>query len=123
MQPHIQPDQPRHPALSGVRGEFHHRGIFGLSALLGALGPAQGVSDCGPPSGASSPPGAAVGAQHADQLELFYLPPYSPERNPDEYLNQDIKAHVRRQRRPHHLPDSSEWCALTCTNSSNGRRS
>jgi transposase len=32
---------------------------------------------------------------------IFYLPPYSPERNPDEYLKQDIKAHVRRQRRPH----------------------
>jgi len=39
-------------------------------------------------------------AQHADQLELFYLPPYSPERNPDEYLNQDIKANAKRQRRP-----------------------
>jgi hypothetical protein len=25
-------------------------------------------------------------AQHSDQLELFYLPSYSPERNPDEYL-------------------------------------
>ncbi|PSO99482.1 MAG: hypothetical protein BRC53_02805 [Cyanobacteria bacterium SW_6_48_11] len=44
-----------------------------------------------------------MGAQHADQIELFYLPPYSPERNPDEYLNQEIKAHVRRQRRPHHV--------------------
>ena len=41
--------------------------------------------------------------QHSDQIELFYLPPYSPERNPDEYLNQEIKAHVRRQRRPHHV--------------------
>lgn len=39
-------------------------------------------------------------AQHADQLELFYLPPYSPERNPDEYLNQDITANAVRQRRP-----------------------
>ena len=29
-------------------------------------------------------------AQHADQIELFYLPPYSPELNPDECLNQDI---------------------------------
>ena len=93
----------RHPALSGVRGQFHHRGISGLFAPLGALGATQGVSDCGSPSGASSPPRAAVGAQHADQIELFYLPPYSPERNPDEYLNQEIKAHVRRQRRPHHV--------------------
>ena len=39
-------------------------------------------------------------AQHSDQLELFYLPSYSPERNPDEYLNQDIKANATRQRRP-----------------------
>ena len=39
-------------------------------------------------------------AQHSDQMELFYLLPYSPERNPDEYLNQDIKAHATRQRRP-----------------------
>ncbi|PSO94983.1 MAG: IS630 family transposase, partial [Cyanobacteria bacterium QS_9_48_30] len=35
-------------------------------------------------------------SQHSDQLELFYLPPYSPERNPDEYLNQDIKANATR---------------------------
>ena len=39
-------------------------------------------------------------AQHSDQLELFYLPAYSPERNPDEYLNQDIKANATHQRRP-----------------------
>jgi hypothetical protein len=39
-------------------------------------------------------------SRHADQIELFYLPAYSPERNPDEYLNQDIKANATRQRRP-----------------------
>ncbi|PSO82239.1 MAG: hypothetical protein BRC41_13970 [Cyanobacteria bacterium QH_9_48_43] len=61
LQCHLQPDQPRHPALSGIRGAFYHRGVFGLSAPLGALGATQGVSDCGPPSGASSPPSAAVG--------------------------------------------------------------
>ncbi|PSP29564.1 MAG: hypothetical protein BRC59_08220 [Cyanobacteria bacterium SW_4_48_29] len=43
--------------------------------------------------------------QHADQIELFYLPPYSPERNPDEYLNQDIKANATRQRRPRNTAD------------------
>ena len=42
-------------------------------------------------------------SQHSDQLELFYLPPYSPERNPDEYLNQEIKANAKRQPRPHHV--------------------
>ena len=29
-----------------------------------------------------------------DQIELFYLPSYSPELNPDEYLNCDLKAGV-----------------------------
>ena len=29
-----------------------------------------------------------------DRIELFYLPPYSPELNPDEYLNCDLKAGV-----------------------------
>jgi transposase len=29
--------------------------------------------------------------EHAAEIELFYLPPYSPELNPDEYLNCDVK--------------------------------
>jgi transposase len=29
--------------------------------------------------------------KHKDQIELFHLPAYSPERNPDEYLNRDLK--------------------------------
>lgn len=29
--------------------------------------------------------------KHKDEIELFYLPPYSPEYNPDEYLNSDLK--------------------------------
>jgi transposase len=28
---------------------------------------------------------------HSDQIELFFLPSYSPELNPDEYLNCDLK--------------------------------
>lgn len=31
---------------------------------------------------------------HRNKIELFYLPPYSPELNPDEYLNQDLKANI-----------------------------
>lgn len=27
--------------------------------------------------------------EHKDKIAIFYLPPYSPEFNPDEYLNQD----------------------------------
>ena len=33
--------------------------------------------------------------QHRDQIEIFFLPPYSPEYNPDEYLNGDLKQRVR----------------------------
>ena len=31
---------------------------------------------------------------HKDQIAVFYLPPYSPELNPDEYLNGDLKQRV-----------------------------
>lgn len=33
-------------------------------------------------------------ARHATQIQLFFLPPYSPELNPDEYLNGDLKQGV-----------------------------
>lgn len=33
-------------------------------------------------------------------IELFYLPPYSPDRNPDELLNQELKATVYAAGRP-----------------------
>lgn len=32
--------------------------------------------------------------EHSDEIEVFYLPAYSPELNPDEYLNCDLKAGV-----------------------------
>jgi len=35
-----------------------------------------------------------------DRLEIFYLPKYSPELNPDEYLNCDVKNGVNRQGLP-----------------------
>jgi hypothetical protein len=38
--------------------------------------------------------------KHKDQIELFYLPAYSPERNPDEYLNGDLKAALGNTRPP-----------------------
>lgn len=34
-------------------------------------------------------------AKRADQIELFHLPSYSPELNPDEYLNQAVKAQLK----------------------------
>lgn len=32
--------------------------------------------------------------EHRDQIEVFYLPPYCPELNPVEYLNNDMKGSV-----------------------------
>lgn len=34
--------------------------------------------------------------QHADRIDLFFLPRRSPESNPDEYLNNDLKGNVHR---------------------------
>jgi transposase len=33
--------------------------------------------------------------ENRDRIEVFYLPPYSPEINPDEYLNRDLKTMLR----------------------------
>jgi transposase len=32
--------------------------------------------------------------QHHDEIEVFFLPPYSPEHNPDEYLNSSLKRDI-----------------------------
>ncbi len=34
-------------------------------------------------------------AERKERIEVFYLPPYSPEINPDEYLNRDFKTVLR----------------------------
>ena len=39
-------------------------------------------------------------AEHSDLIELVFLPSYSPERNPDEYLNGDLKASLGRKPSP-----------------------
>ena len=33
-------------------------------------------------------------ADKTDRIEVFYLPKYAPERNPEEYLNCDVKANI-----------------------------
>jgi len=38
---------------------------------------------------------------HEDEIELFRLPGYSPELNPDELLNHDVKSNALGRRRPH----------------------
>ena len=37
---------------------------------------------------------------HAHEIELFYLPAYAPDHNPDEYLNNDLKQQLRQQPQP-----------------------
>lgn len=40
-------------------------------------------------------------AAHQDRIEVFYLPRYAPEVNPDEYLNNDLKGQVHKSGLPH----------------------
>jgi len=42
---------------------------------------------------------------HGDRIELFLLPSYSPEVNPDELLNQDVKSNALGRRRPRDLEE------------------
>jgi transposase len=37
---------------------------------------------------------------HRHAIELFYLPAYAPEHNPDEYLNNDVKQKLRQKLQP-----------------------
>jgi transposase len=39
-------------------------------------------------------------AEKADKIGLFFLPPYAPECNPDEYLNNDVKQGMGRHSTP-----------------------
>lgn len=43
--------------------------------------------------------------RHAHQLRLFHLPTYSPELNPDELLNQDVKVNAVGRSRPRDLAE------------------
>ncbi len=38
--------------------------------------------------------------EHETQIALFYLPAYSPDLNPDEYLNNDFKRNVNKESIP-----------------------
>ena len=38
--------------------------------------------------------------KHKDRIELFYLPPYAPEYNPDEPLNSDVKRNAGAETSP-----------------------
>lgn len=42
--------------------------------------------------------------KRSDRLRMFFLPGYSPELNPDEYLNQDVKSNAVGRQRPKDQP-------------------
>ena len=48
-------------------------------------------------------------AEHAAQLQIFWLPPYSPELNPDELLNQDVKTNALGRVRPLNLAEMMDY--------------
>jgi len=43
--------------------------------------------------------------KRSDQIELYFIPSYSPELNPDEYLNRDLKTNVHQGRSPKTFED------------------
>ena len=46
--------------------------------------------------------------KHKNRIAIFYLPPYSPDYNPDEYLNQDYKRNANKNRIPTNLKELRE---------------
>ena len=46
--------------------------------------------------------------KHKDKIEVFFLPPYAPEYNPDEYLNHALKISVHSGSLPYTAADISQ---------------
>jgi transposase len=46
--------------------------------------------------------------ENSKYIKLFYLPPYSPEFNPDEYLNQDYKRNANKNNIPKNQKELKE---------------
>lgn len=43
--------------------------------------------------------------EHANRIEVFYLPPYSPELKPSEYFNDDLRGEIQRGIPPKDVTD------------------
>ena len=50
---------------------------------------------------------AAWLGKHKDKIEVFFLPPYAPEYNPNEYLNHALKIFVHSGQLPYTMEDIS----------------
>ena len=53
-----------------------------------------------------------------EKIEVFFLPPYAPEYNPDEYLNHALKISVHSGQLPYTTEDISTRFSLSCGNCS-----
>ena len=51
--------------------------------------------------------------QHADRIEVFYLPPYSPELRTSEYFNGDLKCEIQRGVPPKDVGDLKRTMLIT----------
>jgi transposase len=61
--------------------------------------------------------------RHGDRIELHFLPGYSPELNPVELPNLDVKANAAGRRRPRSAGELRESCTAICVVASASPRS
>ncbi len=52
----------------------------------------------------------AWAADHQERIEIFFLPRYVPERNPDEYLNNDMKGGINATGLPNNKEELRSEC-------------
>ena len=48
-------------------------------------------------------------AEHREQIRIFFPPTYSPELNPDELLNQDVKMNALGRMRPINVHEMMDY--------------
>ncbi|WP_455908092.1 transposase [Streptomyces chartreusis] len=87
----VRDQHPRPDALHGLHRDLRREGHVPLPRPpRGALRP-EGAPDRGPHSAHRSKAVRVWLADHKDEIELHFLPSYSPELNPDELVNADLK--------------------------------
>ena len=96
----FEPDEPRQAQVHGLRWCLERRH---LSALPQASREGRAAKDL-PCRRQSAPPSRqdrrSIGRSDLDKIELVYLPPYAPEHNPDEFVNNDVKQAMARRQAP-----------------------
>ncbi len=81
-----------------ARQGFHHAGVPGVPQSSGATSPPRPVFLIVDGHPVHQGGRSRLGARSDCRVRLDSLPSYSPELNPDELLNHDVKAYVGRHR-------------------------